>query len=523
MQLTWISLLPPLAVIVAVCVTQHLNISLAVGIMTAALIVTQGHVIPALILCGQKGIAHFSDVDNIYLYCLLIMISSLITLLTVTGSAAGSARIIGQKMRTKRSVEMSTILLSFLLSIDDYLSILTVGFVMKPIADKLAIARTKLAYIIHSLAGPLVIIMPLSTWVAVILAQLDNAGISLHASHKIVAEPFYVYLKTIPFIFYSVFMVISVLFMVVTRIAYGSIGHDEQNAVSVDDIRYDMLSDEQAKKHTLTELLLPIIVLVGGVFVGILYAGNYYLFGGSNSFIDAFRENSKTFLVLFISGLSALSVSVLLSLYKKMIAISQIPFIVYEGIVLVQSSIMMVALASILGNFLRTELHTGSYIASFLLGMVPMYLIPAMLFMVSLTITLVTGSAWGTFSLLIPIITQMLISLLHLDVPVMLDQIPILFPCLGAVLSGAVCGNHISPMADTTMLTATTTGTGPLEHAKSQFEYVFPVIIGTVTSFIAAGLLCDGGLGRCLLISSGVGIGVMIMLFVMLNCIKKQG
>src|SRR6266404_5170361 len=168
MQLTWVCLLPPLVVIGVVCVTQQLNISLAVGIVIAALIATQGQVIPALMLCGQKGIAHFSDSDNIYLYCLLIVISSLITLLTVTGSAAGCATVIGKKMRTKKSVEMSAILLSFLLSIDDYLSILTVGFVMKPIADKLAVARTKIAYIVHALAGPLVIIMPISTWAAVI-------------------------------------------------------------------------------------------------------------------------------------------------------------------------------------------------------------------------------------------------------------------------------------------------------------------------------------------------------------------
>src|SRR5438067_2414723 len=107
MQLTWVCLLPPLVVIGAVCITQQLNISLAVGILVAALIATQGQIIPALILCAQKGITHFSDIDNIYLYCLLIVISSLITLLTVTGSAAGCALIIGKKMRTKRSVEMS--------------------------------------------------------------------------------------------------------------------------------------------------------------------------------------------------------------------------------------------------------------------------------------------------------------------------------------------------------------------------------------------------------------------------------
>ncbi|HLJ31191.1 MAG TPA: hypothetical protein VKU36_02025, partial [Candidatus Babeliales bacterium] len=229
MSLTWISLLPPLVVISVVCFTQQLNISLAIGIMVAALIAAHGHPMAAVVLCGEKLSTHFFDSDNIYLYSLLIAISSLITLLTVTGSAAGCARIIGKKMRTKRSVEISTIMLSFLLNIDDYLSILTVGFVMKPIADKIGVARTKLAYIVHSLGGPLVIIMPLSTWAAAILAQFDSAGIHAHAPHKIIAEPFYVYLKTIPFIFYSMFAVISVWFVVMARIQYGVIAQDEHN------------------------------------------------------------------------------------------------------------------------------------------------------------------------------------------------------------------------------------------------------------------------------------------------------
>src|SRR5579872_1029695 len=232
MSLTWISLLPPLVVISVVCFTQQLNISLAIGIMVAALIAAHGHPMAAVVLCGEKLSTHFFDSDNIYLYSLLIAISSLITLLTVTGSAAGCARIIGKKMRTKRSVEISTIMLSFLLNIDDYLSILTVGFVMKPIADKIGVARTKLAYIVHSLGGPLVIIMPLSTWAAAILAQFDSAGIHAHAPHKIIAEPFYVYLKTIPFIFYSMFAVISVWFVVMARIQYGVIAQDEHNAIA---------------------------------------------------------------------------------------------------------------------------------------------------------------------------------------------------------------------------------------------------------------------------------------------------
>ena len=522
MQLTWVSLLPPLVVIGAVCILHQLNISLALGIVCAALIATQGQVVPALLLCMQKFVAHFSDCDNMYLYFLLIVISSLIILLTLTGSAAGCARIIGKKMKTKRSVEMSTIMLSFLLSIDDYLSILTVGFVMRPIVDRVAVARTKLAYIVHALGGPLVIIMPISTWAAAILAQLDNAGIHLDAPNKIIADPFYVYLKPIPFIFYSVLVVFSVWFVVVTRIGYGLIARDESCAIPFVDKAQDEIMINQEKNHSLSELLFPIAILIGGVVIGVLYAGNYHFFGGSNSFVDAFRQNDKAFLILLLSSLAAFLFSLFMSLYKRMISIRQVFVIVYEGASLMQASIGMVVLASILGSFLRTELQTGSYVAYLLLGTAPLYLIPVILFVVSLIITLTTGSAWGTFSLLIPIVTQMLISFLQLETPVSLDQIPILFPSLGAILSGAGCGNHISPIAETTMMTATSTGIAPLEHARTQFDYIVPVMVGTVASFIAAGLLCNSSLYRSFFISAGVGIFTTALLMVVFSYGKNR-
>ena len=511
MQATWLSLMPPLVVIVAMFITHQLNISLIIGILSAAVIAAHGVLAPALLLCVQKCISYFSDIDIILMYGLLIIVSSLIILLTVTGSAAGCARIIGKKMKTVRSVELSSIMLAFLLSIDDYLSILTVGFVMRPIAESVAVARSKLAYIIHALAGPLVIIVPISTWAAAILVQLDATGVNQQATSRIFADPFFVYLKTIPFIFYSLFTVFSVVLVVATRMSFGAIGKEEQLVVSSDKVVQNADNVED-NNHSLIELLLPISLLLGGMFLGVLYAGNYHLFGGSNSFIEAFRENDKTFLILFISSLAAFSASVTVSLYKKLMTINQLPKIMYEGFDLIKSSIIMVSLASILGSFLRLELQTGSHLAYLLLGKAPLFLIPVLLFVVSLVITLMTGSAWGAFSMLIPISVQMLTSFLQVDLPVSIDQIPILFPVLGAVLSGAACGNHLSPFAETTVMTAATVGMDPLEHAKTQFLYAIPVLIGTVVSFVLAGLTSGNGFMGSFTISAGTGLGVTIIL-----------
>jgi tetracycline resistance efflux pump len=521
MQLTWLSLMPPLVVIGVMLMTQQLAVSLVVGIISAGLIVTQGKLIPALSLCLEKCIAHVADLDMIYLYSLLVVISSLIVLLTVTGSAAGCARIMSKKMKTARSGELAAAILAFVLSIDDYLSILTVGLVMSPMADRLAIVRTKLAYIIHALAGPLVIIVPISTWAAAILAQLTAAGISQGSTGKILADPFYVYLASIPFIFYSIFTVIAVFFVLVSRIGFGAIKSAERDAaiLSVRDIR--AMDAHNTQGHSLGELLMPIGLLIGGVFLGILYAGDCFIFGGNNTFAEAFRHNNKTFLVLFISSAISFGATIALLLYKKMVTLKQLPAIMWEGFVLIRSSIMVVALASILGTFLRLDLQTGSYLASLLLGKAPLYLIPVLFFITSLVITLVTGSAWGAFSMLIPISAQMLVSFLQLHPPVTPDQIGMLFPVLGAVLSGAACGNHLSPFAETTMMTAASTGVEPLEHAKTQFIYAVPAIVATLVAFVVAGLTNGSGLLMSFLVSGGAGVGVMGLLFFILIYSEK--
>lgn len=495
MQLTWLSLVPPLVVIGAMCITHQLNISLIAAIVSAALITAQGQLLPAFNLCVQKVTTHFSDIDMILLYILLMIVSSLIVLLTVTGSAAGCARIISKKMKTVRSGELSAVALAFLLGIDDYLSILTVGLVMSPMADRLAIVRTKLAYIIHALAGPLVIIVPISTWAAAIIAQLDASGVNQSLSSKILADPFYVYLNTVPFIFYSIFTVFSVCLVVVTRMGIGTIGEQERAAiVLVKDVENAQEGDDE--KHSLIELLLPLGLLVGGVFFGIFVLG----------------YNDNTFAVLFVSVLLAFTATVALLMHKKMITILQLPAIIVEGFHLIKSSIIMVVLASILGSFLRIDLHTGSYLAQLLLGTAPVFLLPVLFFIVSLIITLMTGSAWGAFSMLIPISTQMLISFLQLTSPVVLSQIPLLFPVLGAVLSGAACGNHLSPFAETTIMTAASVSIEPMEHAKTQFWYAVPVLVGTIVSFILAGWLIDGGLLESFLIAASAGIVVTIVL-----------
>lgn len=471
-------------------------------------------------LISSRSWEHLSDIDNLYLYTFLVAISSIVTVLTHTGSAVACARILSRRVYTKRSAETSSILLSFLMSIDDYLSILTVGFVMRTLADRLGVARAKLAFLAHSLAGSVVILIPISSWAAAILVQLDQAGVTLDRTQdiKIASDPFFVYLRTIPFIFYSLLIIASVWFIVRTQISFGPL-YQLEHQQPQQSVQHR--EEKEKNHHTLIELLLPLGTLLVGVIVGILYTGGFWLFGGTYSFIDAFRRNDQTFIVMGIVGIIALALSFALSLYKKMLSWQEIPTMIYGGFQLMRGAIIMVILASILGTFLRIDLMTGTFLAHLLLGTIALSWLPAMVFITALLTTLATGSAWGTFALMIPITIQMLLSMLQITPPATPESISLLFPVLGAIFSGAVCGDHISPVSETTIMTSTSTGTTPIEHARTQFPYAVPAVIGTLIAFIVSGFLHLYPLWINFLASAGIGMSICLILLYVLNKTKK--
>lgn len=504
---TWLSLLPPIIVIISVLITKRLNTSLGLGIITAALITTHGNLSKAGLFILQRTGEHLRDVDQLYIYTFLIAISSIITLITHTGSASAAARIISRRVQSKKAAETSSIFLSFLLSIDDYLSILTVGYITRPLADRLAIARVKIAFLAHALAGPVVILVPISSWAAAILAQLDQAGITLDAQQQttIVADPFFTYLHTIPFMFYSLLIIASVFFIVRMGISFGPLYQYEQQT-QPKEIEHEHEHKNKKDFHSLTELLLPLVLLPTGVIFGILFSGDYRLFGGDASFVEAFKNNDQTFLVMSLVGIMTFIISYSYSLIRRQVFLHDLPTILGGGIRLMYNAILMIMLATILGVFLRENLMTGSYLASLLLNAIPISLLPVMIFITSLIITMSTGSAWGTFALMIPIVVQMLISLFQLTPPIVPEAISIFFPALGAIFSGAVCGDHISPFSETTIMTATSTDTKPLEHSYTQFPYALPAIIGSMIAFLLAGLLSTYAFWLNVTLSLGAGL-----------------
>jgi Na+/H+ antiporter NhaC len=503
---SWLTVLPPLLVIAAAIITQQIHISLFIGVLVAAFVAANGYLLPTLTIGGSALWNTATNIDNLYLYGFLIFTGILVSLFSANNSAESFAQAVAVKIRSARQAQYSSLFVSCLLFIDDYLSILTTGYVMSPIMDHFHLSRNKLAFLVHSFGGPIVILAPVSSWVATIIAYIDHSGVDTNNASgaiRILADPFFVYLQSIPFIFYSLLVIASVLIIIRYSLSYGPMRtHEAQISVPI--------QHSSSEHKTMRDLLIPLSVLVGSIMIGLPWAGGFYIFGGQYGLIESIKYNKHPFFVMLTAALLAVTVSMIRSLRKKQIRTTQIPQIVWNGVDLMYSAIGMVFLASTLSDLLANHVGTGQYLAFLLIGSVPLFLLPVMFFIVSLICTIATGSAWGNFALMIPIAIPMLTTLSGLPLPIDPQALPLLFPVLGAIFSGSVCGDHISPLSETTIMAATSTGTKPIEHAYTQFPYAVPAIVGSIVAFIVAGIVASSAALINITLSLGIGLVVCI-------------
>jgi tetracycline resistance efflux pump len=477
MQVTWLSVLPPIVVALGAIALKDINYAITAGILTASFVAANGNVIVAGTTLLTK-IVHTFNGDFLSLYCFLICIPALIQIFICTGSAHAFTRSITKKFSSPFHIELACCISSLLLSIDDYLSILVIGNVMRNTVDKMGIAREKLAYLIHTLSGTLVIMCPISSWVATICMYLQQSGISNTAhSALIFADPFFVYLDSIPYMLYSLLTIISVGTITTKRLSFGPMALYEKSTVPHQPTA--QTAQKMSEGNTL-ELLVPLGVLLTTTIMGILYMGEWHLLGGNNTLIEAFKNNTHIFSILATASMITLSSTLLYLLYKKQIHLHTIPNIIYSSFCLMKPVLTMLLLLALLSSYLRNELATGAYIASILGTTTTAVYLPVVIFIMALILAIVTGSSWSTFGLLLPIVIPMINTL---------GQVQLLYPILGAVFSGAVCGDHISLFSETTTMSAGCTEISPLVHVKTQLPYAFPAIIGSLVGFVAMGFL----------------------------------
>lgn len=533
---SWIVLLPPTLVLLFTAITKRLNLAFILSIIIAGLIATHGSIISTTHLIWTRSQNQFVDIDYIYLYIFLLSIGVFIVLLDKTGGARAFAHRFTRHIRTAKAAESASLIVSAVLFIDDYLSNLTVGYVMRPITDKFHIPRAKLAYLVHSISIPLIILMPISSWVAMLIGEISKAGImptttsqaSSFSNIKIIADPFFIFLATIPFIFYSYFALASVLIVIYKRISFGPMHTAELIASNTGNLFGNEKVNNKNPEHqtqdnkihpSLIDFCIPLCILIITFIVKILYSGNYYLLGGNNSFIEAFKNNDQSFLAICLAGLAALASGLLLALPRKKITTQELPTLITEGIDMMLPSVIMLILASILGSIVRYDLQTGSYLANILGSAIPASLIPVMFFVVAAITAFFMGTSWGTIILLLPMATPIITSFSSATLPTSPELVPLLFPVFGAIFSGATCGDQLSPISQTSLMASTSSGIHPMTHAKTQVPYAIPAIIAAICAFTISGYCATHGISlasNCVL-SLLAGLALSFILLVTTN------
>ena len=516
MQDSWIVLLPPLIVLFLAFFTKKIIFSLIIGVILASFIKANFSLFSTIIAVKNALLVQILNIDNLYIFSFLIAIGTIISLVTFVGGTQAYARLIKKKIKTVRGAESASILLSLLLLFDDFFSSITVGSIMRPLTEHFSIARTKLAFLIDSMAAPLVVIMPISSWIATMTMQLAKGGISGVAapSTLILSEPYSLYLHIIPFIFYSFILIASVLFIVQRRISYGPMKQHELQALAQQPIPLDSLT--QSKKGTFIDFIIPMGFLLSTIFIAILYAGDYHWFGGNNS-LSAALAQTNIFFALFWGSFFALISSFIFFFTTKKITLQAVPFLLKEGFLLMNSSITMLFFSWVFSNLLLIDLHSGDYLASLLNGNIPLFLLPAIFFVLSAITSIGIGSSWGTIAIMVPLAIPLIVQLFLVTLPTLPTEVPLLLPTLGAIFGGAVAGDHISPLSSTTVMSAMSSGTSLAHHVQTQVPYALPAIISCIIAYIIAGLLVQQSIRLSIIVSLSVGIFLCFSILIVLN------
>lgn len=526
------AVLPPILALAIGIFSRRILLALFIGVFAAAFISKDFELIPASIYTFQCLLKN-SDILNLFnptailasdslCICLfLIILGILITCIQKVGGALAVARFIRTRLHDRRQIEGSSILLSVFFFIDDYFSCLTVGSVMLSITDRYKIARAKLAFLVDSLAAPMAILCPFSGWVAAFMGFIMDSGINLASPGQnplILGSPFAVYLETMPYLFYSFIALIACIVISGFGISYGPMRIEEEKAARASTFNGEEEASIVPAGH-LIDFILPISIMIIATFAVMLQSGGYWLLGGKSDFLDALHH-ARGALGLLVGGSIALAFSVVFFLIRSKMKVREVFPAFRDGALLMFSSVAVLILSWSLGDLMARDLHSGQVIAGFFVGSVPAFSVPAMFFISSLCIAFAIGSSWGTMAIMFPITVNFLVSMSEQAPPFDMHALPYLFPTLGAVLSGCIAGDHLSPIANTSILASTSCRISPALHFETQIGYGVPMILSAFIGFLVLGIGIDQAFSWTLLPAFSAAVLTLLIALVIPNSRK---
>lgn len=498
---TFWALVPPIVAIALALITKEVYSSLFVGVVVGGIFACGGSAAKAVDHVVSDGlISAISNTAGIFLF--LVILGTIVALINKSGASAAFGRWAKTHIKSRIGAQIAAFILGVLIFIDDYFNCLTVGSVIKPVTDAHRVSRAKLSYLIDATAAPICMIAPISSWAAAVASYTegtDLSGIEL-------------FVKAIPYNFYSLLTLVFVVALIFLKADFGPMRRHELNAINNGDLfstdeRVDAIKYEANPKGKVIDLILPIIVLVVVSVLGLIYIGGFFgidMWGGTDcngDLIAAFGNTDAT-VGLPWGSIIALIAIIVYMLVRKLVTFKEAMDCIPEGFKAMVPAIIILTLATSLKNISNDLLGSAGYVESLMKSDVAQSLesfLPAVIFIVACLLAFATGTSWGTFGILIPIVSGMFPT----------DN-PMLYIGMSACLAGAVCGDHCSPISDTTIMASAGAQCVHVNHVSTQLPYAIAVAVISFICYIVAGFVQN------VFICLGLGIVLVIgfLLFV---------
>ena len=466
---TWWSLVPPLLAIVLALVTKEVYSSLFIGVAMGALLYTGFH--------PWNAFVAFFDIMknsmNLNILIFDVLLGMIIVLMSKSGGSAAYGKWAGTKIKSKKSAMLATTGLGVLIFVDDYFNCLTVGSVMRPVTDRFKVSRAKLAYIIDATAAPVCIIAPISSWAAAVNSYVpEDAGIS----------GFQLFLRTIPYNLYAILTLLMVFTIILTGLDFSLMKKHEKNAAAGDLFtsggeEFDQVKEEEISSNgKVIDLVLPVLVLIGTAIGAMIYTG---FLGGATDVVTAFSGCDAETSLIFATLITVMFMLVLY-LPRKVITFKGFMDSFVEGF-----KMMIPAIGILIFAWSLKGMGDALEIASFVENLVgsnasASVMLPAILFLVAIFLSFSTGTSWGTFAILVPIAIAMFPGA---------DNMQMMIIAVASVLSGAVCGDHVSPISDTTVMSSAGAQSNHINHVTTQMQYAVVVAVVSAIGYVIAGFV----------------------------------
>lgn len=485
------ALVPPVVAIALALITKEVYSSLFVGILVGAMFYSGFSFEGTVLHMFQDGmISVLSDGWNVGILIFLVILGAMVALMNKAGGSAAFGRWAGERIKTRAGAQLATIALGVLIFIDDYFNCLTVGSVMRPVTDKQNISRAKLSYLIDATAAPVCIIAPISSWAAAVTGFVEGQdGLGL-------------FIKAIPYNFYALLTIVMMIALVLMDLDYGPMALHEKNAKNGDIYTtegrpYANMENSHMVKGSgkVIDLVVPIVALIIACVIGMIYTGGFF---SGESFVDAF-SNSDASLGLVLGSFFGFVITIVFYLVRKVLSFQECMSALPEGFKAMVPAIMILTFAWTL-KAMTDSLGAAEFVAATMENVAGglMRLLPAIIFLVGCGLAFATGTSWGTFGILIPIVVAVFNG----------TNEEMMIMSISACMAGAVCGDHCSPISDTTIMASAGGQCDHVNHVSTQLPYAMTVAAISFVTYIIAGFVQNAWIS--------LAIGVVLTLAVLI-------